>query len=180
MRDLDTLQAAAVPEVPARNADDLDVWTLSREGIMAGTLGAVALALGILLLDTLTGVPLYTPHVLGTALFTRGVGLDTPRSPPARARERGGVHHGPLAGVCSPVGQASRLLRVAAHHPSLGFGLLFLFIGCEGVLLGATMLGAAPIGPTLAWPTVLMGNLLAAAVLGGYLWHCHTPRGRTP
>jgi hypothetical protein len=150
MRDLDTLQAAAVPEVPARNADDLDVWTLSREGIMAGTLGAVALALGILLLDTLTGVPLYTPHVLGTALFTRGVGLDTP----ARLLLALGsvaactmVHWLACAALWS---MASRLLRVAAHHPSLGFGLLFLFIGCEGVLLGATMLGAAPIGPTLA------------------------------
>jgi hypothetical protein len=25
----------------------------------------------------------------------------------------------------------------------------------------------------LAWPSVLVGNLLAAVVLGGYLWHRH-------
>ena len=179
MRDLDTLQAAAVPEVPARNADDLDVWTLSREGIMAGTLGAVALALGILLLDTLTGFRSIRPMCWEPPSSPAA----SDSIPPLASCSRSGAWRcapWSTGWRVQPCGAASRLLRVAAHHPSLGFGLLFLFIGCEGVLLGATMLGAAPIGPTLAWPTVLMGNLLAAAVLGGYLWHCHTPRGRTP
>ena len=45
---------------------------LYQEGIMAGTCGAATLSLWFLLLDSLAGHPLSTPHVLGTALFKTG------------------------------------------------------------------------------------------------------------
>src|SRR5215471_6789311 len=43
--------------------------TLSQEGIIAGTCGAATIALWFLLLDVLAGHPLYTPYMLGMALF---------------------------------------------------------------------------------------------------------------
>src|SRR3954470_5887311 len=49
-----------------------------QEGMIAGTCGAATLSLWFLLLDVLAGYPLYTPHVLGTALFTGGGGLMPP------------------------------------------------------------------------------------------------------
>src|SRR5258706_2382113 len=39
------------------------------EGIIAGLIGAAVIALWFFLLDALHGRPLYTPTVLGTALF---------------------------------------------------------------------------------------------------------------
>src|SRR2546428_12207853 len=46
--------------------------TLYQEGLVAGLVGAATIALWFLILDSLSGRPLYTPTVLGTALFRRG------------------------------------------------------------------------------------------------------------
>src|SRR5439155_4873572 len=57
-----------------------DVGKLYQEGIVAGVLGAAAIALWFLILDTIQGRPLYTPTVLGTALFKAGHGLESPQT----------------------------------------------------------------------------------------------------
>jgi hypothetical protein len=176
MTDLDARQAAVVPEGLTHNARDLDAWTLCREGLMAGTLGTAALALGFLILDKLTVAPLYAPHVLGTALFTSPGGFDTPAQLPLSLGRVAACTVVYWLACAALGGMASRLLRVAAHQPGLGVGMLLLFIGCEGALLGVMMLGATPMLPALAWPSVLVGNLLTAAVLSGYRWHRHAPR----
>src|SRR3989442_5026680 len=46
--------------------------TLYQEGLVAGLVGAATIAIWFLILDSLSGRPLYTPTVLGTALFRRG------------------------------------------------------------------------------------------------------------
>src|SRR5262249_9586484 len=53
---------------------------LSQEGILAGTCGAATITLWFLLLDVLAGHPLYTPYMLGTALF-KGWGELLPAAP---------------------------------------------------------------------------------------------------
>src|SRR5215468_9757927 len=50
-------------------------FTLSQEGIIAGTCGAATITLWFLCLDVLAGHPLYTPSMLGTALFKGWDGL---------------------------------------------------------------------------------------------------------
>ena len=40
-----------------------------REGIVTGIIGATAVALWFLIVDTVAGHPLYTPHVLGAGVF---------------------------------------------------------------------------------------------------------------
>jgi hypothetical protein len=52
--------------------------SLYEEGIVASLLGASTIAVWFLILDTIQGRPLYTPTVLGTALFRSGVGLTAP------------------------------------------------------------------------------------------------------
>ena len=51
-----------------------DSRTMARaqEGIIAGLVGAATIAIWFLILDSLSGRPLYTPTVLGSALFRRG------------------------------------------------------------------------------------------------------------
>jgi hypothetical protein len=51
----------------------LDTTRVYQEGIIAGILGAVTVAVWFLAVDLVHGRPFYTPTVLGTALFGRGV-----------------------------------------------------------------------------------------------------------
>ena len=45
------------------------------EGLVAGVLGAAAIALWFLVLDTVSGRPFFTPTILGTAIFRSGEGV---------------------------------------------------------------------------------------------------------
>ena len=48
-----------------------DSTRVYQDGIVAGILAALAVAVWFLIVDTARGQPLYTPSVLGTALFRR-------------------------------------------------------------------------------------------------------------
>jgi hypothetical protein len=146
---------------------------LYQEGMMAGTYSAATLSLWFFILDMLAGHPLYTPHVLGTALFTGGWGV----VPSAQVEFSLGIvvaftglHWLAFALIG---GLASRLLGLAEHNPNLGFGVLLLFVLFEGGFLGGAMMFAEPVLHALAWQSVLVGNLFAAVTMGGYLWHRH-------
>jgi len=144
-----------------------------QDGIVAGVLAACAVALWFLLFDTVRGQPLYTPSVLGTALFGRGASLAPLEATPV-SREMvlmftwvHGLVFAALGGI------AARLLAVAERSPHLGFGILLLFVIFEACFTVAAYLLAAPILHALTWPAVLVANLLAAAVMGAYLWRRH-------
>jgi len=47
---------------------------LYQEGIVAGLIGAATVAIWFFIADAINGRPLYTPTVLGTALFRGGGG----------------------------------------------------------------------------------------------------------
>jgi len=158
---------------PRSEGHTAEVVRLYQQGIIAGTLGAATIALWFLILDILAGRPLYTPNVLGIALFKGTGGL----VPPAYVEISLGIvvaftaiHWLAFALIgCL----ASRLLGLAEHNPNLGFGVLLLFVLFEGGFLSAAMLFAEPVLHALAWQSVLIGNLLAALAMGGYLWRRH-------
>jgi hypothetical protein len=146
---------------------------LYQEGLIAGTLGAVTIALWFLILDLLQGRPLFTPTVLGTALFKGAGTFATPAEIPISLDMVVGftfVHWLVFAAIG---GIASRLLGWAEHNPNLGFGVLLLFVVFEFGFLAGAMVFAKSVLQALAWPTVLIGNLLAAISMGFYLWHRH-------
>ena len=60
------------------NRDTAVPMTVYLEGIRAGLVGASIIALWFLIVDTIAGRPLYTPTVLGAALFHGGAGLAAP------------------------------------------------------------------------------------------------------
>ena len=146
---------------------------LYEEGIAAGAIGAATIAVWFLLLDTLAGRPLYTPTVLGTALFRGGEGLATPETLPIStdvALMFTWVHFLVFALIG---GGAALLLGLAEKDPNYGFGILLLFVVFEfGFLVGA-MIFTADVVHALAWPAILVGNLLAAAAMAGYFWRRH-------
>lgn len=144
-----------------------------QEGIVAGLIGAATVALWFLVVDIARGHPFYTPTVLGTALFGRGAGLGSVESLPVSAEMVlmfTWVHGLVFAAIG---GLASRLLGMAERNPNIGFGVLLLFVFFEFGFTVTAMLFAAPVLRALTGPAVLVANLLAAAVMGGYFWLRH-------
>jgi hypothetical protein len=161
--------AAHIAEAPRTPHD---VTRLYQEGLIAGLVGAATVALWFLIIDLIQGRPLYTPTVLGAALFSRGAGLPSPDT----GADLGMVLmftwvHG-LAFVVVG-GVVARLLAVAERQPSAGFGILMLFVLFEFGFIAGAMLFAQPVLRALAWPAILVANLLAAATMGGYFWLRH-------
>ena len=154
-------------------SDPDEISRFHLEGIVAGAIGAATIAIWFLILDTVNGRPLYTPTVLGTALFRRGEGLASPESLPI-SFEMVLLYtwvHGLVFAVIG--GVASRLLQLAERNPNLGFGILLLFVVFEFGFLSATTLVEGRILQALAWQAILVGNLLAVAAMAGYFWRRH-------
>jgi hypothetical protein len=159
--------------VSAPTTDSYDSTHVYQDGIVAGVLAALAVAVWFLLVDVTRGRPLYTPSVLGTALFGRGAPLPTLQTSPVALDMVlmftwvHGLVFAALGGV------AARLLAVAERSPHVGFGIILLFVIFEAGFTVAAYLIAAPVIHALTWPAVLVANLLAAAVMAGYLWWRH-------
>jgi hypothetical protein len=163
--------------IPSANPVLSDMY---QQGIVAGLLGAATIALWFFLVDIASGQPFYTPNLLGTALFRRGVGLDQPQNLPI-SFEMVLVYtwvHGLI--FCAIGGLASKLLELAERNVNAGFGILLLFVIFEFGFVGAALVFAEPILRALAWPSVLVGNLLAAAVMTIYFWRCHASMKISP
>jgi hypothetical protein len=144
---------------------------LAQEGLIAGLVGAATIAVWFLILDSLSGRPLYTPTVLGTALFRRGVMPLSEVLPDLEMVLMFTWVHGLIFVAIG--GIVARLLALAERNPSFGFGILMLFVFFECGFVVAAMLFAEPILHALAWPAVLVANMLAAAAMGGYFWLRH-------
>jgi hypothetical protein len=143
-----------------------------REGVIAGALGALAVALWFLLVDGIAGRALHTPALLGALV------LRTPD--PIAASE--GPNRLMLAALYTPIHfflfalfgvLVMFLMHRAKKQPSLLMLALMLFsvfeVGFTGLVafLEQTALG------DLAWYQVAIGNLIAVIVMGWYVWRRH-------
>ena len=149
-----------------------DFSRLYQEGITAGFIGATVIAVWFLILDTFNGRPFYTPALLGTALFHREA-LASPESVPASldmVLMYTWIH---FLVFCFIGALSSRLLGVAEKNVNVGFGILLLFVVFEFGFIAAALVLSETVLQALAWPAVLIGNLLAAASMGGYFWRHH-------
>ena len=151
----------------------LDTTRVYQEGIIAGILGGLTVAVWFLVVDLVQGRPLYTPTVLGTALFGRGTWPTTLETLPPSLEMVAmftWVHLLAFAVIGVVV---SRLIVMAEANPGLGFGFVLLFVILEACFTAAVMIVAAPVLRALTWPAILVANLLAAAVMTGYFWFRH-------
>jgi len=153
-----------------------------QEGMVAGLLGAAVIALWFLVLDALTGRPLYTPTVLGTLLFRhgqlgQGPGLATLTPSLEMVLMFTWVHA--LVFLILGVG-ASWLIRLAETNPHFGFGLLLFSVFFEFGFLAVAMIFAEPVLHVMTWPSILIGNLLAFAVMAAYFRRHHRTRTMWP
>jgi hypothetical protein len=150
-----------------------EVTGVYQQGIVAGVIGAATVAVWFFLIDLFQGRPFYTPNVLGAALFHRSGELDLSLSS-ALSFESVVMYtwvHGMI--FCLIGGVAAKLLALAEGDLHLGFGILLLFIVFEFGFVAAAFIVAEPILHVLAWPLVLVGNLLGAVTMTIYFWRHH-------
>src|SRR4030095_13159548 len=151
-------------------APSSEISNVYREGIVAGLLGAATIALWFLILDVFSGRPFYTPSLLGSALFHRGIAIHQ-AAPLSLSFEMVLLYTWGHAMVfCVIGGLASKLLALAERNLDLGFGILLLFVVFEFVFVGAAFIISGPVLQPLIWPAILIGNLMAAAVMASYFW----------
>ena len=142
------------------------------EGIVAGLIGAATIAIWFFILDLYNGRPFYTPNVLGAALSLSGAVRDFATVPISMEYVvfYSWIH---VLVFCVIGGLASKLLSLAERDLHFGFGILLLFIIFEFGFVAAATLVSEPILRALTWPSVLVGNLLAAAAMAVYFWRHH-------
>jgi hypothetical protein len=162
-----------ITDIQSATSAVMDRSTTYKEGFVAGLVGAATIAVWFLILDAIQGRPLYTPTVLGTALFRGGAGLTSPENLPASfdIALRFTWVHGLIFIVIG--GVASWLVRLAARDPNYGFGILLLCVVFEFGFISVSMLFAQEVLRALTWPAILVGNMLAAAAMAWYFWHRH-------
>jgi hypothetical protein len=147
--------------------------TVYLEGIRAGLVGASIIAVWFLVVDTLAGRPFYTPAVLGQALFHGEAAIQGPAPIEPSLEMVAGftwVHY--LVFLLIGIG-AARLMALAERNSNLGFGIVLFFAVFEFGFLLASMIFADSVMERLAWPAVVVGNLLAAIGMGWVLWRGH-------
>ena len=168
-----TTQARLSIPLDGRRPVPLDATQLYQEGMLGGVLGALTIALWFLLLDAISGRPLFTPTVLGTALFRGGAGLGSPETLPVSIEMVAMFTWVHLLVFAALGGIVARLLGHVEHHPQSGFGVLLLFVVFQFGFIVAAAVVAAPVLRVLSAWSILVANLLAAAAMTAYFRRRH-------
>ena len=153
-----------------------------REGIAAGVLGATAVALWFLVVDVVAGRPFGTPEALGRGLLgifgrERAGVTDSGGDPVALVVTVYTIFHYLAFIVVGII--AAAIVRAGEREPSLLAGALILFVAIEIGFYGLTaLLAQTDALGTLAWYQIGLANLVAAIVMGVYLWRRNPALGR--
>jgi putative oxidoreductase len=142
-----------------------------REGAIAGVIGATCVALWFFVVDLIAGHPLFTPTILGQALFTVLDRLPDGTGPVVNVLGYTIFHYVAFVGVGIV---AAAVAAWASHEPAILLGFVILFVAFEVGFYGfvALLQHASPLG-ALAWYQVMIGNLIAAIAMGLFIWSAH-------
>jgi len=148
----------------------MDWKRIVREGFVAGLIGASAVALWFLIIDTVAGRPFFTPAMLGDALFW---GMRDPAQVQVAFPTVVGytMFHVVAFGI---VGMVAALLAYEVElFPSTLFIVVVAFCVFEfGFYILVATLARGMLG-ALAWWNVAIGNAIAAFGMGYFLWQQH-------
>jgi uncharacterized membrane protein YphA (DoxX/SURF4 family) len=142
-----------------------------RDGVIAGVIGATAIAVWFFIVDLLAGQPLFTPTTLGRAVFSVLGAVPEAESPIVHVLAYTAFHY---AAVITVGIFAAAMVRVAGDEPSVLLGFVMLFVAFEVGFYAfvAVLSQVTPLGE-LAWWQVMVGNLIAAGAMGFYLLRRH-------
>lgn len=139
--------------------------SILREGVVSGLIGAAAVAFWFLLFDIARGQPLFTPALLGAAVFH---GVNTPIGLEVSLGLVVGytILH-VLAFVAFGIIAAS-VIAASEREPSLVIAVVILFAAFETFFLGVISVMGRSLLDALGWWEILVANFLAAAAM---LWY---------
>ena len=163
------VDASAVTPVRQEGDDSMHRRTIV-EGVMGGTIGAVAIAVWFLCIDVSMGQPFRTPALLGATFFE---GLRDPPALHITARlvlEYTVLHW--VAFVAFGL-VAARILAAADRDPRLLFVVFMLFCCFEVFAFGLISVLAEWLFEVLAWWTLVLANLLAGLIMLGFFFRRH-------
>lgn len=144
--------------------------TLVRDGVVAGVLGATAVALWFLATDLIYATAFATPAALGRGLLN----LFGPQGSEGTATL---VVAYTIFHYLAFIG-AGLLISVVVYWsrsaPTVLAGAMMLFVIIEIGFYGmSSALAASPFFGVLGWTQVATGNLVAAVVMGVFMWKAH-------
>ena len=149
--------------------------SIARDGIVAGILGATAVALWFLGLDMIYRHPFATPEALGRGLL-RILGPEVSDGTAVFVAVYTIFHYVAFIAVGLLV---AVIVHVAEREPGVLAGAMMLFVAFEiGFYALSSALSASPLFGALGWAQVATGNLVAAIVMGVYMWRTHPGLGR--
>jgi hypothetical protein len=144
--------------------------TIARDGIVAGILGATAVAFWFLVLDVIYRHAFATPEALGRGLL----GILGPRGSEGAAVFVGAYTVFHFAAFIAVGLLVAAIVHWAEREPTVLAGAMLLFVVFEIGFYGlSSALSDMPFFGTLAWAQVATGNLIAALVMGTYMWRKH-------
>jgi hypothetical protein len=144
--------------------------SILRDGVVAGFLGATAVALLFLFVDLFTGRPFYTPLGLGRGLISV-LGPGHIDAPAVVITVYTIFHYLAFMAVAT---LAALIIHLGQRMPGMLAGAFVLFVVIElGFYFWSSILAGSPFFGTLSWLQVSAGNLVAAIVMGVYLWRTH-------
>ena len=142
-----------------------------REGVIAGIIGATAIAVWFFIVDLIAGQALFTPSTLGRAVFSVLGAVPDAESPIIHVLAYTLFHYAAFISVGIV---AAAMVRLAGDEPSVLLGFVILFVAFEVGFYAfvAVLSQVTPLGG-LAWWQVMVGNVIAAAAMGFYLLRRH-------
>lgn len=145
-----------------------------REGVIAGIIGASAVAIWFLFVDALNGRLLYTPQLLGRA----ALGLFGPPGGEGLIGQVVGYTILHYAAFIALGLIASAIAHKADDAPHVLAGALLLFVIFEVAFYGfVALLSQWQALGDLAWYQIGAANFVAGSLMGGYLWRAHRQVG---
>lgn len=145
------------------------------EGIMAGVLSATVIAVWFLIVDIINGHILFTPAVLGRGLL--GILGLRPGDTTANYVWVYTIFHYVAFSVIGII--VAAIVHAARKTPAVLAGFLITFVAFEIGFHGFVgMLSVHTALEGLAWVQIMLANLIATAVMFGFMWIRHPGLGR--
>ncbi len=142
-----------------------------REGVIAGFIGATAIAVWFAIIDVVAGRPLNTPSILGAGLISI---LGKPPMMPDTV----GFHvviytifHYAVFVIIGII--LVTMVHQSARTPAILAGFLIAFVAFEIGAIGLTALLTESRLGGMAWYQIFIANLLACAGMFWYMWRRH-------
>jgi hypothetical protein len=150
--------------------DALREHRVVREGLVTGILGGAAVALWFLAIDVSAGRPFFTPAALGAAFIQGHSSMAAVEITFMNVAGYTLLHFA----IFIFIGLlAARVSADAERDPPLILALVLMFVVLEVTSLGVIAAMAAWLFESIPWWNFLVANLIAAGVMGVYLWRKH-------